>query len=446
MSFRNFLPVCNTVASLLAMVIVTSPIAGAQSEYLAFSFPRATNSSMAAGCLPQGNLVADGSGNLYGTTESCGVGGGTVFELARPIPPNKVWTEVVLYSFPNGGFDARVPRAGVVFDAAGNLYGTTTSGGTSNLGAVFELTAPSIPGGQWTESVLHSFVGGLTDGASPSGGVVLDNAGNLYGVTLLGGSGRQEFDFCMQGCGIAYKLTRPATQGADWTETIIHKFTAKKGAIFPSGTPIFDASGSLYGGTSGGTAIGHSLGAAAYRITPPANGDIAWIYKMLYGFPDVDGPEGSLTFRNGGRLYGTTPGGGQFMAGSVFELVPPPPGGVWTENVLFSFNGVPNDGFGPFANITFDNVGNIYGTTQYGGSGPEVCLSDSTSCGTVFKLTKPTTEGGDWTETILHSFGTTASDGLLPSGGVLYWKNGVLFGVTSGGGRGKEGAIYGIVP
>jgi hypothetical protein len=129
-------------------------------------------------------------------------------------------------------------------------------------------------------------------------------------------------------------------------------------------------------------------------------------------------------------------------------LVPPLPGGEWTKNILYSFNGVPNDGLQPLANVTFDNAGNIYGTTQYGGSGQAACLGDVAGCGTAFKLAAPATEGGSWTETVLHSFPPPAvsPDGSEPNSGLLFWKNGVLFGVTPYGGRGGEGTVFGVVP
>jgi uncharacterized repeat protein (TIGR03803 family) len=429
-------------AIFFAILLSVSALAVGQTEYLAYSFPLSTRTSVTP-CTPKGNLVADSSGNLYGTATMCGASTGAVFELTRPVPPSKVWTEMLLDSSLAGD-----PEFGVIYDAAGNLYGTAR-GGATGFGFVFELSPPATDGGAWTETILYNFQGGLTDGATPWGGVTFDDAGNLYGVTLRGGSGTQEYGFCTSGCGVAYKLSRPATQGGSWTETVLHAFTAKAGAIFPVGAPIFDAKGNLYGGTEGGSSIGHSLGAAAYRLTPPAGGGSKWIYKLLYSFgAQGDGPQDSMTFHNGGHLYGTTQSGGEFNEGTVFELVPPLPGGEWTENVLYSFNGVPNDGFQPLADVAFDNAGNIYGTTQYGGSGQATCLDAIAGCGTVFKLVAPATEGGNWTETVLHSFSPpgVSPDGSEPSNGLLFWKNGVLFGGTPFGGRGGEGTVYGIVP
>ena len=443
----------------IAVLLASCTLAAAQTEFLAYSFPLATDHSMAAGCQPKGNLVADSAGNLYGTTAYCGVGAGTVFELVRPVSPSTQWTETVLYDFTggiDGSTDGRYPQYGVVFDAAGNLYGTAL-GGANGLGVVFELSPPATEGGPWTESLLYSFQGGLNDGAlSPSVGsdaqtgdvgVVLDDLGNVYGVTPYGGSGGQEYGFTSTG--VAYKLTPPATPGAAWTETVIHKFLARNGTVYPSGAPVFDANGNLYGGTGGGESISHSIGAAAYRLNPPATGSGLWTLRLLYSFGGPgDGPQNSLTFHNNGRLYGTTELGGDFGAGTVFELVfPVTAGGAWTENVLHSFNGVAGDGLYPMANVIFDKAGNLYGTTQDGGSGEPSYSCYNTGCGTVFELTPPATEGGDWTETTLHSFPPpTTTDGTEPDYGLFLARNGTLFGVTAEGGRGSEGAVFAVIP
>jgi uncharacterized repeat protein (TIGR03803 family) len=437
----------------IAVLLATCTMAAAQTEFLAYSFPLASNGSMAAGCQPKGNLVADSAGNLYGTTEYCGLGAGAVFELVRPVPPSTQWTETVLYDFTggiDGSNDGRYPLAGVVFDTAGNLYGTTSVGGAANLGSIFELMPPATEGGQWTESVIYSFQGGTADGEYPgSAGVVFDGLGNLYGVTYEGGSGGQEYGF--NSTGVAYKLTPPATPGAAWTETVIHKFLARNGTVYPVGTPVFDADGNLYGATGGGESISHSIGAAAYRLNPPATGSGLWTFRLLYSFGGPgDGPQSSLTFHNNGHLYGTAEDGSQFGQGSVFELVPPATaGGVWTENILHSFYGSAGDGRNPVANVIFDGAGNLYGTTPYGGSGAPSPNCYSSGCGTVFELSPPAAEGGDWTETILHSFpppGARAKDGTEPNYGLFLSKNGTLFGVTAGNGKGDEGTVFAVIP
>ena len=449
-------------ATFVAMLFAGSSLATGQSEFLVYSFPK-TGHSIAAGCTPQGNLVADSAGNLYGTTKYCGVGVGTVFKLARPVPPSKQWIETVIHDFTggsSGSLDGRYPQGGVVFDAAGNLYGTAV-GGANGLGVIFELSPPATEGDEWTESLLYSFKGGVTDGAFTNGplgteypgseGVVFDGSGNLYGVTPIGGSSIQEYGYCLYGCGVLYKLTPPTTSGGSWTETVLHSFKAKQGAVYPVGTPIFDGKGNLYGATEGGSGNGHDLGAAAYRLSPPATEGGAWIYRVLYTFSPFSGmgygPQSSLTFHNSGRLYGTTEFAGPYVGGTVFELVPPAvAGGEWTQNVLYNF-GNGTDGAYPLANVTFDKAGNLYGTTWIGGTGTTSSSCYYRGCGTVFKLSPPASEGGDWTETILHSFGPpSTTDGSEPMIGFIVWKNGVLFGVTPTGGRGGEGTVFGVVP
>jgi uncharacterized repeat protein (TIGR03803 family) len=435
-------------AALIAMLFAGSALASGQTEFLAYSFPTATRSSMADGCSPQGNLVADSAGNLYGTTKDCGVGVGVVFELTRPVPPDTEWTETVLYTFATSTLDGSNPQEGVVFDAFGNLYGTTASGGTTGFGVVFELLPPATAGGPWTESILYNFQGGVTDGATPSGGVVFDSAGNLYGVTANGGSGEQEYDF--DSTGIAYKLTPSPTPGAPWTETILHHFLARAGVVHPVGALVFDGKGNLYGASEGGTSIGHSLGAAAYKLASPVSGSGEWNQTLLYSFggPD-DGPQSGLTFHNSGRLYGTTETAGAYDGGTVFELVPPAAegGGAWTENVLYTF-GNGTDGAYPLGNVIFDKAGNLYSTTFVGGSGAASPDCYDRGCGTVFELTPPATDGGNWTEIILHSFPAVGSktDGSQPTSGLLLWKNSELFGVTPGSGKGSAGTVFAVIP
>ncbi len=204
---RSSSPCTRLAAIFFAMLFAGSTLAASQSEWLVHSF-----GSVAQGLYPMGNLVADSSGNLYGTTEEGGSsqGWGTVYELVRPVPPKTAWTEIVLYSF-TGGADGSTPLAGLIFDDAGNLYGTTSQGGTAGAGTVFELAAPTTPGGAWTENVIHSFQGGAADGATIETEVVWDHSGNLYGVTLQGGTGTGTA--CSGGCGTVFHLLPPPTPG-----------------------------------------------------------------------------------------------------------------------------------------------------------------------------------------------------------------------------------------
>ena len=174
MPFKDF-PLCRSAlpAVLAAMLLATCAPAFGQSEFLTYVFPN----SGAVGCNPEGTLAADSAGNLYGTTQGCGGHFvGNVFELVRPAPPKKAWTETVLYYF-HGGDDGGPPKAGVVFDRAGNLYGTTTEGGAFGRGTVYELSPPATAGAEWTETVLYSFQGGSSDGSYPASSLVWDSAG-----------------------------------------------------------------------------------------------------------------------------------------------------------------------------------------------------------------------------------------------------------------------------
>jgi uncharacterized repeat protein (TIGR03803 family) len=408
----------------------------AQSEWIVHSF------NGTAGDQPMGNLVADSSGNFYGTTFEGGTNSwGTVYELVRPVPPKTAWIENVLHSFTNGT-DGSEPIAGLILDSAGNLYGTNIRGTSSRHGVVFELQAPSTPGGKWKEVVLHVFQPETGDGAMPIGELVGDAAGNLYGVTEYGGANQRLACFNSSqhmGCGSVFELSPPTTAGGTWTETILHSFNYGQGG-WPEGGAILDAHGNLYGTTAGGGATGAGV---VYRLSPPATEGGSWTYKVLHAFhPAIESseggrPRGALALHGRGILYGTTSEGGTYSGGTVFELTPPAvAGGAWTESILysFSFNGGGTDGSIPAAAVNFDQAGSMYGTTTGGGEG---------GMGTVFKLTPPASPGGDWTESVLHSFGGT-KDGATPSGGLILNKNGVLIGVTQSGGTNGEGTVYGV--
>jgi uncharacterized repeat protein (TIGR03803 family) len=220
------------------------------------------------------------------------------------------------------------------------------------------------------EKVLHNFQGS-PDGAGPVSGLVSDAAGNLYGTTKAGGN-----DSACLDCGIVFELSPPARQGGSWTERVLYSF---------------------HGG-------------------------------------DTDGwdPEGDLTFDKLGNLYGTTRNGGHNSQGTVFELSPPATqGGAWTETVLFFFSADGSQGSQPLGRLTFDGVGNLYGSTYTGGNGP-TCTNNAGACGTVFKLKPPAAQGGVWTESVLHTFGVGRVDGIYPESGVVFRK-GVLYGTTFSG-------------
>ena len=318
-------------------------------------------------------ITIDAAGNLYGTTAYGGTGVsdfclvghppgcGTVFELS-PLPRGG-WSETVLYSF-TGGADGSQAFGTLIRDAAGNLYGTTVDGGSLGQGTVFELSQSA--GGNWIKTVLHSFGDG-DDGSGPYAGVILDAAGNLYGTTTSGG---QRFGGICQisGCGTVFELS-PEASG--WAEIVVHSFAGgDEDGIQPWASLILDAGRNLYGTTVFGgpyCAYAGGLGCGTvFELSPGAGG--GWTEAVLYSFsgsPDAQLPEGNLILDASGRLFGTAIGGGVYGPGVVFELSHIA-GGGWSETLLHSF-GAGNDGEGPSANVVMDRAGDIFGTTGFGG-------------------------------------------------------------------------------
>ncbi len=285
---------------------------------------------------PQGFLIRDSAGNLYGTTFAGGTYGlGTVFKIVGT-------KETVLYSF-GGQSDGANPESGLAMDAAGNLYGTTSAGGTKGYGIVFVL-APV--GATWTESVLYSFGTG-TDGQVPVGGVSLDAAGNLYGTASAGGS---------YGYGTVFELVK----ASGWKENILHNFQNANDGAVPYAGLIADQSGNFYGAATEGGANG---GGTIYELTP-SNG--SWNFSVVYSVPGwgISGSFRNVVIDASGNLYGTTHCDGNDNAGTVYKLTPS--GGSWTYNLLYTFTGG-TDGLYSFSNLTL-NQGKLYGTTKYGGT------------------------------------------------------------------------------
>ena len=266
------------------------------------------------GANPGAGLVADKQGALYGTTPGGGSGDkGTVFKLTPPAKGQTAWTETVLYSF-TGGSDGLSPRAGLIADNRGTLYGTTSSGGSADKGTVFKLTPPAKGQTAWTETVLYSFIGG-SDGLSPRAGLVADKEGALYGTTPGGGSADK---------GTVFKLTPPAKGQTAWTETVLHSFTGGSDGLSPRAGLIADNRGTLYGTTNSG---GSADKGTVFKLTPPAKGQMAWMETVLYSFTggsDGLNPGAGLIADKQGVLYGTTTSGGSAdNAGTVFKVTFP---------------------------------------------------------------------------------------------------------------------------
>ncbi len=382
----------------------------AQTENVLYSFQGGND-----GTNPSTGLVADSAGNLFGTTTEGGSAGyGVVYELSPS--QGGGWTQTVIHTFQ--GSDGAAPAAGLIFDKAGNLYGTTSTGGTKHVGTVFQLT-PS--GGGWTETVLHSFTD--KDGSHPLASLIFDQAGNLYGTTLFGGHTHG---------GVVFQLT---LSGGVWKETVLHTFTGRKDGIDPAASLIFDQSGDQNGVLYGTTMAGN-----VFKLTPPKAGHTKWMFKNVYDLgsgPD-GGPLSSGTLLAGthGVLYGTQKfGNGPANAGAVFQLTPPAKRGAWTATTIYRFNGG-SDGLYPYAGVIADAAGNLYGTTAGDGQ---------TYFGTVFKLTPPAQQGGSWTKTNLYAF-TGGHDGSSPDAGVIFGNGGALYGTTAGGGAYGNGTVFVIAP
>jgi hypothetical protein len=365
---------------------------GAWSESLIYVF-KGKNSN--DGETPDGGVIFDKAGNLYGTTSYGGtgdcvllgikVGCGVVYKLTPPKQKGGAWTESVIYSF-KGGKDGYLPNGDLTFDVAGNLYGATEFGGGKGTwcdpyyqycGTVFELSPPKTKGGRWSEQILHSFAAG-SDGYNPNGGLLVDNKGAVYGTTPLGGNQLCNLGQYQVGCGIAFKLVPPGRVGGAWTEKIVHVFTDGKDGAGPNGGLIFDTKEAIYG-TAGGGGSGNGRG-VVFRFTQSRNGQ--WNEMALYSFQGSDGwgPSGPVTFDALGNVYGTTNSGGAHFRGTFFRLKPT--GSKWAFDLVYSFMGSPDPAF-PAARVIVDKAGDhFYSTTQGGGTG-QACQS---GCGTVFEV------------------------------------------------------------
>ena len=340
------------------------------------------------GGTPYSDLVRDSAGNLYGTTFSGGTAGdGTVFTL------DATGKETVLYSF-QGGADGALPVAGLIRGAKGELYGATVEGGAAGHGTIFKLDATG------TEIVLHHFRS--ADGSYPDASLLRDASGNLYGATLEGGASN---------AGTVFML------GRNREETVLHSFTGADGRFpYSYGGLIRDANGNFYGTSLAGGAsdqgVVFKLNAAGREI----------ILHTFTGGTDGGYPYAGLVMDEKGNLYGTTYMGGASGQGTIFRVTQ---GGK--ETVLYSFTGAA-DGGNPAARLLRDKKGNFFGTTYYGGA---------SNSGVVFKLDK------NHNLTVLHSL-DYANDGGYPTARLIRDANGNLYGTASAGGASNRGTVFRI--
>lgn len=429
---------CRKVSLVLSMLVVAIFCSTSSTSAQTVSILHSFDNNGQDGFHPWAGLTLDRHGNLYGTTTKGGTHGvGTVYKLW----PNSdgTWGEAVLHSFAYDGTDGYNPNDSVVLDSAGNIYGTASLGGTGTCtnpitgavigcGIVFKLV-PSSNGG-YTEKILYSFKFNEVDGYNPTGGVILDSAGNLYGNTLNGGSSN---------AGTIFELSN---SGGHWIETLLWTFNNTDGAG-PRAGVIFDAAGNLYGTTQGG---GTYKSGTMFELSPSTGG--TWTESVLFNFKLTSTglvyPESPVIFDSTGNLYGTASYGCQSGGGGVFELSPST-GGTWTESVLHCFNDVSgSDGYNSWSPVIFDAAGNLYGTTSDGGTEP--CkVGGLSGCGTIFELSPSL---GGWAETVVYNFDFTSNNdpegpegsGLIPDG------KGNYYGTTYAGGDYTHGTVFKFTP
>lgn len=397
--------------ALLIMTLALTTLANAATESLLYTFSEKTS------FWPQGGLLEDSTGNLYGTTRAGGTYGvGTVFELSPPAVSGGAWTIATLYNFVPYGSGGYVPVSDLVRDQAGAFYGTVYSGGDAvcNCGGVYKLVPPTVSGGAWTETMIYAFKGG-SDGRLPvAATLALTSRGTLYGVTVRGGTWDS---------GVLYQLT--TTNGITYTEKALYSFGDLADASTPNGPVILDSAGSIYGVTSQGGAF--NLG-AVYKYVPASLGHVAK-ESILFSFggstTSGSDPSGNLLFDVGGNLYGVTNAGGSANDyGVVYSLAPSQP--TWIQTIIYTFT--KQSGVNPVGGLTWNHTNNnLYGTTS--------SLNALTSGdGSVFKLVPPAVKGGAWTESTLFEFTYSVSGGY-PTGPVLRdSKTGTLYGTAINGG------------
>ncbi len=370
------------------------------------------------GYYPGAPLVRDKAGNLYGTTSSGGSKrNGTIFQLGPPVRKGGRRTFKVLHAFTS--FDDGWNPDGLVLDDSGCLYGAKP-GYPDGYGGIYRLCRPARSRERWTYKEIYRFKGGAQhDGSEPDGQLAFDHEGNLYGTTYIGGQG---YGCNADGCGTVFRLKRPAKKNAAWTESVLHRFTGGTDGGLPSVGLTLDKQGNLYGTTGIGGNDGYGV---AFQIERPSHGT-HWVEKILHSF-DLNmgggGPGGPVLFDKEGNLYGTTaissPGEGE-----VFKLSRPSAGNGWTEHTLYAFTGGDDGGY-PMGRLVFGEGGSLYGVTSVGGP----------HGGAIFRLTPPSEPDGQWTETTLHDF--DVASGYSPQAGLIWGKSLVsgLYGTTRLGGN-----------
>jgi uncharacterized repeat protein (TIGR03803 family) len=369
--------------TVLAALLFSAAFAPAQTFTTLYNFE--------GNAAPEAGVIRDPSGNLYGTTKGGGYGGGgVVYEV------NSAGIETVLLSF--DGTDGAAPEAPLARDSAGNLYGTTWVGGSSGNGTVFKIDTAG------NETVLHSFTGG-SDGCDPEQGLVMDKSGSLFGTTV--------------GCDVSNGTIFKIDSAGSFT--LLHSFAGppSDGANPLYGHLTIDSSGNLYGLTNYG---GSSDEGVLYKLSE--SGTLTVLHSFNGGTQDGCYPFGSVIQDNGGNLYGTAYECGSNNNGTIWKVKK-----NGTETVLHNFSWNQSDGCLPYAGVTRDSKGNLYGVTTECGAN---------AVGALYKL------NAKGRLTLLHSF--SGPYGSYPLGEALLTTKDTLFGTTADGGEYGGGTVWSYVP
>ena len=422
-----------------ALTTILVPVARAQS----FSVLHAFNGG-AEGGGPYGGVIFDSAGNLFGNLARGGdlrdcvnsPGCGVVYELSPS--SSGVWKEIPLYVFRNN--TGAVPGGNLLLDSAGEIFGVAEEGGGSPLcgfieqgcGLIFQL---SPEGEGYQQSPLWIF-NGEGDGGVPSGSLIDDGDSNLYGTTYQGGKTNKVYAL---GSGVVFRFSPNGSGG--WAEAVLYSFSGGADGALPFAGLIRDAAGNLYGTTYQGGKVNkicqYGCG-VVFELSPSSSG--SWTETVLYSFnggPDGSNPVGGVAMDAAGNLFGTTAYGGPHNFGTVFKLTSR--SGAWEETLLHTFAGGSDGGY-PYAGVTLDGAGSVYGTTESGGNTND-CLGGG-GCGVVFKFARV---GGEWKETVLHAF-TGISDGEIPEAPLTLGRDGNLYGTAVFRGAFGGGTVFRVTP
>jgi hypothetical protein len=363
-----------------------------------------------------------------------------------------------IYTF-TGGSDGAYPYAGLTAGPKETFFGATAGGGAEAAGVIFQLSPPAKGGTTWTDTPLYQFTG-AADGFFPSGNLLLDKSGVLYGTTVFGGlfNGTCVVSGTDYGCGTVFQLAPPAKGRTNWTLTTLYSFTGAADGSSPFGGVTLDSTGALYVFSTGNYTCGSGACGTVIQLTPPAKGKTDWTESTLYNFPGgsgggVPGSYGAPLLGSKGEIFGTASEGGNpknpqclnYGCGIVFQLTPPAKGKTaWKRKTIFAFNGA--DGLNPIGGLTVDAKGNLYGSTNEGGK-LSTCVPGSpypNGCGVVFELSPPAKGATDWTETVLRKF-TNGADGAFPFAAPIFdGKN--IYVTTSGNEQTSYGSLDELLP